>query len=327
MEQDNTLDLGKVTGVTEATDEFVEITLPEKQPAPKKKKRRWPWFALGLVALLGLAVGSLTFLFGSQGQATPDAVAKLYAQALTDHNTAQVYRLFPDAIQSRHVGSRADLVAKLDEFYFAYGQPGEWSVLSIKDYSEADRASFCAILDTDITGYKEVILKKIIDDRARYLHVDVIQVKEKWYLAEVWNDDILPGSGFADPETAVSTYLTAFTSADLDGMALAVAPALATAATEKGYGLRDMLREIDDFTAADLCGSPVTYTVTQTKDYSAYQSQSIAEVLGAQPQAYRAYHLEATVGDTVYTMVIDLVQLDDVWGITAVWDYNKSYIL
>ncbi len=327
MEQDNTLDLGKVTGVTEATDEFVEITLPEKQPAPRKKKRLWPSLLLSLVALLGLTAGVFTFLYSSQGQASPQALTEAYAAALADGNTGQVYRLFPDVIQRRWMGSRADLILELDEFSFAYGQIGDWSILSTKDYTEADRASFSSILGTDLTGYQEVILETIIDDRIRHLHLDVIELDEKWYLAQVWNDDILPGIGFSQPEEAIDAYLSAFTANSLEGMSLALSPALAQAAIEKGYGLRSMLCEIDGFTAAGLSGSPVTYTINQTKDYSAYQAQSMAEILGVEPQAYRAYHLEAVIGDTVYTAVFDLAQFDDCWGITAVWDYNKSYII
>ncbi len=327
MEQDNTLDLGKVTGVTESTDEFVEITLPEKEPAPHKRKRRWPWLLFGLVALLGLTAGIFTFLFSSQGQPSPQALTETYATALADGNTGQVYRLFPDVIQRRWMGSRADLVTELDEFAYAYGQIGDWSILSTKDYTEADRASFSSILGTDLAGYQEVILETVIDDRVRHLHLDIIELDGKWYLAQVWNDDILPGSGFSQPEEAMDAYLSAFAANSFDDMALALSPALAQAAIEKDYGLRDMLCEIDDLTASGLSGQPVSYTITQTKDYSAYQSQSMAEILGVQPQSYRAYHLEAIIGDTVYTVVFDLAQLDDRWGITAVWDYNKSYII
>ncbi len=327
MEQDNTLDLGKVTGVTEATDEFVEITLPEKEPAPHKKKRRWPWLVFSLVALLGLAAGILTFLYSSQGQASPQALTETYAAALSDGNTGQIYRLFPDVIQRRWNGSRADLILELDEFAFAYGRIGHWSILSTSDYTEADRSSFSSILNTDITHYQEVILETVIDDRIRRLHLDVIEIEGEWYLAQVWNDDILPGIGFAQPEEAIDAYLSAFTANNFDGMAAALSPALAQSAIEKGYGLRSMLCEIDDFTAVGLSGQPVSYTITQTKDYSAYQAQSMAEILGVQPQAYRAYHLEAVIGDTVYTAVFDLARLDDRWGITAVWDYNKSYII
>lgn len=309
------------------TDEFVEIILPEPKPPAPKKKARWPWVLCGILFLLGMIAGIFAFLFSSQGQASPQAVAEQYAHALSAGKTGAVYRLFPQAIQSRHSGSRAALVENLDDFAFAYGQPGDWSILSASDYDPAARLSFSAILDTDITGYQEVILEKTIDGRIRRLHLDVIEIDGNWYLAEVWNDDILPGAGFADPESAINSYLTAFASADRETMAAALAPDLLYAAMEEEYGLRAMLTELDDFYAAGRCGSPVTYTLTQTKDYSAYQAQSMAEVLGVQPQAYRAFYYEATVGDTVYTMVIDLVQIDDRWGITAVWDYNKSYIL
>jgi hypothetical protein len=143
----------------------------------------------------------------------------------------------------------------------------------------------------------------------------------------VWNDDILPSNGAAQPEDAVDTYLSALAAGDPEGMALAMAPALLDRAIEEGYGLRAVFAEIDDFYAAGLSGNPIAYTLTQTTDYSAYQAQSMAEVLGIQPQTYRAYYYEALIADTVYTLVIDMVQIDDCWGITAVWDYNKSYIL
>lgn len=309
------------------TDEFVEIILPEPKPPAPKKKARWPWVLCGILLLLGVTAGILAFLFSSQGQASPQAVAEQYANAVSAGRTGAVYRLFPHAIQSRHSGSRAALVESLDDFTFAYGQNSDWSILSAADYDPAARLSFSAILGTDITGYQEILLEKTIDGRARRLHLDVIEIGGKWYLAEVWNDDILPGNGFADPESAIRSYLTAFAGADREAMAAALAPDLLDTAIEKEYGLRAMLTELDDFYAASLCGSPVTYTLTHAKDYSAYQTQSMAEVLGKQPQAYRAFYCEATVGDTVYTAVIDLVQVDERWGITALWDYHKSYIL
>lgn len=309
------------------TDEFIEIVLPTP-PAPEKKKRpRWPWFVCSALFLVGLTAGILAFLFSSQGQASPTAVAEQYMAAFAADRSGAVYRLFPSVIQSRHSGSRADLVIALDDFAAAYGQEGEWTLTSSEDYDQSSRLHFSTILNVDITGYQHLTVQKILDAQTRNLHLDVIEIDGKWYLAQVWNDDILPHNGADQPEDAVDTYISAFAANDAEGMALGLSPALLDRAIKEGYGLRDMLCEIDDFYADGLSGNPISYTLTQTKDYSAYQAQSMAEVLGVQPQVYRAYYYEAIIDETVYNLVIDLVQVDGRWGITAVWDYNKNYIL
>lgn len=309
------------------TNDFIEIVLPSRRANKHKKRPLWPWFVLGALFLIGLIVGILVFLFSSQGQATPQAVAERYMTAAAADKPGAVYRLFPQDIQSRHSGSRIDLVEELDDFVYAYGQDGDWSILSAENYDQSSLVTFNTLLNADITAYQHLTVQKTIDGRTRHLHLDVIQIKEKWYLAEVWNDDILPADGTASPEEAVDIYLSAFAAGDAEGMGLVLAPALLDRAVKEDYGLRAMLGEIDDFYAAALSPNPISYTLTQTKDYSAYQSQSMAEVLGIQPQIYRAFYYEAIIDDTVYTMVVDLVQVDDRWGITAVWDYNKSYIL
>lgn len=305
----------------------IEIKRPSRRSKKRRKPPIWPRLALGVLIIAGLIFGIRAFLYSSQGQATPQAVAERYMTAAAADKSGVIYRLFPQDIQSRHGGSRADLVEELDDFVYAYGRDGDWSILSTEAYSQSSLMAFNALLDADITDYQHLTLQKDIDGRTRNIHLDVIQMNEKWYLAEVWNDDVLPGNGTATPEEAIDIYLAALSANDPEGMALALAPALLDRAMEKGYGLRTMLGEIDDFFAAGLAGNPVSYTLTQTKDYSAYQAQSMAEVLGAHPQIYRAFYYEATLNDTVYTLVIDLVQINDRWGITAVWDYNKSYIL
>lgn len=327
MEQDNTLDLGQVTDPTEATDEFIEITFPDRKDAAPAPKRRRLWPILSIAAVLLSAVGLCLFLYSSQGQSTPEAVAQAYAAAQAKAHVGPIYRLFPAALQHRFRGWRADLLEEMDEFYYAYGQDTAASLVSVEDYSQADRLSMSALLEVEISNYKQVVLQKELDGRLRNIHLDVIEIQNKWYLTEVWNDDIVPGIGFDDPAQAVDAYLTAFASGDYAGMASALSPALAHIAIEKGYGLRDMIYELDDFVSNEQSGQPVSYSLLQTKDYSAYQTQNITEILGIQPQAYCAYHLEALIGDTLYTVVFDLVQADDRWGITAVWDYNKSYIL
>ena len=305
--------------------------IASRRPSRRSRKRRrppiWPRLALGVLVIVGLIFGIRAFLYSSQGQTTPQAVAERYMTAAAADKPGAVYRLFPQDIQSRHGGSRTDLVEELDDFAYAYGQKEDWSILSTEAYSQSSLLAFNALLDTNITAYQHLTIQKTIDNRSRNLHLDVIQINEKWYLAEVWNDDVLPCNGTATPEEAVDTYLSAWSAGDPEGMARALAPALLDHAMAEGYGLRNMLGEIDDFYAAGLSPTPISYTLTQTKDYSAYQAQSMAEVLGVQPQIYRAFYYEAVLGDTVYTMVIDLVQIDERWGSTAVWDYNKSYII
>lgn len=309
------------------TNDFIEIVLPSRRSDRHKKPPLWPWITGGVLFIAVLTVGILLFLYSSQGQTSPQAVVERYMSAAAADKPGAVYRLFPSDIQSRHSGSRTDLVEELDDFVYAYGQDGDWSILSTEVYDRSSLLTFNALLDTDITDYQHLTVQKTIDGITRRLHLDVIQIEGKWYLAEVWNDDILPGNGAATPEDAIDTYLSAFAADDPEGMALVLAPALLDRAIAEGYGLRAMLGEIDDFYAAGLSRNPVSYTLTQTKDYSAYQAQSMAEVLGVQPQIYRAFYFEAVIDDTVYTLVVDFVQIDDRWGITAVWDYNKSYIL
>ncbi len=308
------------------TNEFVEIVFNEGQPPAPSKKRRWLWPVLGVATLL-LALGGLfLFLFTPQGQASPEALAQAYANAMMKDRVGQVYRLFPSAITRRAGGTREALVEELDEFCYAYGQTDGYTLLSITEYEPQLRQSFSTILDTEITDYRHIILEMTLDGQARHLHLDVLKIKEKWYLAEVWNDDVLVGNGFALPEEAVDAYFAAFCADSLDGMSLALSPALTEAAIAKQYGLRQMLCEIDDFYAEGGC-RPVSYSHIQTKAYSAYQTQSIAEILGPEPQAYRAYYYDACVGDTVYTLVVDLVQVNDTWGIARVWDYHKEYMI
>lgn len=309
------------------TDEFVEIVFNDGQPPAPSKKRRWLWPVLGIATLL-LAVGVLfLFLFTPQGQASPEALAQTYANAMMKDRVGQVYRLFPSAIARRMSGTRQALVEELDEFCYAYGQTDGYTLLSVTEYEPQLRQSFSTILNTEITDYRHITLSMTIDGRDRHLHLDVLKIKEKWYLAEVWNDDVLIGNGFALPEEAVDAYMASFTANSTEGMSLALAPSLTEAAVAKQYGLRQMLGEVDDFYAAGKSGHPVSYSHIQTKSYSAYQTQSMAEVLGAEPQAYRAYYYDACVGDTVYTLVVDLVQVNDRWGITRVWDYHKEYMI
>ena len=307
--------------------DFIKIKRPSRRSRKRRRPPIWPRLALGILVIVGLIFGICAFLYSSQGQPSPQAVAERYMTAAAADKSGAIYRLFPQAIQSRHSGSRTDLVEQLDDFVYAYGRDGDWSILSTEAYSQSSLTAFNALLDADITDYQHLTLQKDIDGRTRNIHLDVIQIGGKWYLAEVWNDDVLPANGAASPEEAVDLYLAAFAANDAEGMALALAPALLDRAIEENYGLRAMLGEIDDFYAAGLSANPVSYTLTQTKDYSAYQAQSIAEVLGTHPQIYRAFYYEATLNDTVYTLVIDLVQINDRWGITAVWDYNKSYII
>ena len=309
------------------TDEFIEIVLDERKPPVPSKKKRWLWPVLGAVTLLGLLGGLFLFLFTPQGQDSPEAVAQVYAKAMMKDRVGQVYRLFPSAITSRHSGTREALVEELDEFCYAYGQSDGYTLVSVTAYDAELRQSFSTILDTEIADYQHIILAMTLDERERQLHLDVLQIQNQWYLAEVWNDDVLVGNGFAQYEQAIDSYFTAFSANSPDGLSLALAPSLTNAAIAKQYGLRQMLFEVDDFYAADACGQPVSYSYIQTKTYSAFQAQSIAEILGVQPQAYRACYFDACVGDTVYTLVIDLVQVNDRWGITRVWDYHKEYII
>ena len=315
----------KPSGITK---DFIEIHLPTR-PHKKRKRRTVNPRALLLFLLLVAAftVGPLLFLHSSQGQASPEALCGRYMKAFAADRPGVVYRLFPSELQSRHSGSRSAMVETLDDFAYAYGQSSDWSVLSQTDYPEASRQAFSLLLGREVSGYCDTVVRTTLDGQVRQLHLDMVCIKNRWYLAEVWNDDLLPVNGYDTPEDAVDTYLSALCANDPEGMALALAPALVDRAIAEGYGLRATLSELDDFFAGGLSGNPVYYTLTQTKDYSAYQAQSIAEILGAQPQTYQAFYYDATVGDTVYTLVVDLACLDGRWGITAVWDYNKSYVI
>ena len=312
---------------TSFTDEFIEIVLDDRKPPASPKKRRWLWPILSIVTLLLLAGGLFLFLFTPNGQASPEAVAQVYANAMMNDRAGQVYRLFPSAITSRHSGSREALVEELDEFCYTYGQASEYTLVSVTEYDASLRQNFSTVLDTEIADYQHITLAMTLDERERHLHLDVLEIEGKWYLAEVWNDDVLVGNGFALSEEAIDAYFAAFSAGSADGMSLALSPSLTETAITKQYGLRQMLVELDDFYAAGTGGRPVSYSHIQTKTYSAYQTQSIAEILGIQPQAYRAYYFDACVGDTVYTLVIDLVQVNDRWGITRVWDYSKEYMI
>ena len=293
---------------------------------PHKRRRRVSPLAF-LLALLILAGGLLILFTPSRGAKTPEALAQTYAKAMAKDRVGRIYRLFPKAITGRYSGSRAAFVEEMDEFCYAYGQADGYTLVSVTEYEEPLRQTFSKILNTEIADYRHITLSMTIDGRERNLHLDALQIKNRWYLAEVWNDDVMVGNGFATPEQAVDAYASAFSGKDPNGVSLAFSPALADSAIAKQYGLRQMLYEVDDLYTANLYGSAFTYTFTEAKDYSAYQTQSIAEVLGVQPQAYRAYYYDACVGDTVYTLVIDVVQINDVWGITRVWDYHKEYVI
>lgn len=308
------------------TDEFIEIVLDDRQPPAPPKKRRRIWLALSVATLLVAVGGLFLFLFTPQGQTSPEALAQTYANAMMQDRVGQVYRLFPSAIARRHSGSRESLVEELDEFCYAYGQADGYTLQSVTAYTPELCQSFSTVLDTEITDYRQITLSMTLEERTRQLHLDVLLINGKWYLAQVWNDDVLVGSGFTTPEEAVDLYFDAFSAESLDGMSLALSPALTETAIAKQYTLRQMLGEVDDFYEKSGC-LPVTYTPIQTKTYSAYQTQSMAEVLGVEPQAYRAYYFDACVGDTVYTLVVDLVQVNDAWGITRVWDYHKEYMI
>lgn len=308
---------------TSFTDEFIEIVLDERKPTAPPKKRRWLWPLLGIATLLVLAGGLLLFLFTPNGQPSPEALAQTYANAMMNDQVGQVYRLFPSAIARRHSGTREALVEELDEYCYAYGQADGYALVSVAEYDTDLRQSFSTILDAEIADYRHITLSMMLDGRERRLHLDTLNIQGKWYLAEVWNDDVLVGNGFANPEEAATAYFSALGGNSLEGISLTLSPALTTAAIEKQYGLRQMLCEVDDLYAVD--AHSVTYSHIQTKNYSAYQTQSIAEVLGEPPQAYRAYYYDACVGDTVYTLVLDLVQIGDRWGITRIWNYDKEY--
>ncbi len=312
---------------TSFTDEFIEIVLDDRKSPTPPKKRRWLWPILSILTLLLLAGGLFLFLFSPNGQVSPEAVAQAYANAMMNDRAGQVYRLFPSAITSRHAGSRVALVEELDEFCHAYGQANEYTLVSVAAYDTELRQNFSTVLDTEITDYQHITLAMTMDGRERHLHLDVLEIGGKWFLAEVWNDDILVGNGFAQSEEAIDAYFAAFSADSAEGMSLSLSPSLTEAAIAKPYGLRQMLVELDDFYAAGAGGRPVSYSHIQTKNYSAYQTQSMAEVLGVEPQAYRAYYFDACVGDTVYTLVVDVVQVDDRWGITRIWDYHKEYII
>lgn len=293
---------------------------------PRKRRRRVSPLAF-LLALLILAGGLLILFTPSRGAKTPEALAQTYAKAMARDRVGRIYRLFPKAITGRYSGPRAAFVEEMDEFCYAYGQANGYTLVSVTEYEEPLRQTFSEILDTEIADYRHITLSMAIDGRERLLHLDSLQIKNRWYLSEVWNDDVLIGTGFASPEEAMEAYASAFEVDDLNGISVALAPALTEAAVEKQYGLRQMLCEVDDLYAAGLSGESLTYTLTETKDYSPYQAQSMAEVLGEQPQAYRAYYYDACVGDTVYTLVVDMVQMGDRWGITRVWDYLKEYMI